>query len=346
MYLIIDGSSMLTTNYFGTLPRELVFAKTEEAKVALYPKIMQTSDGKYTNAVYTSLKQIFKMIQQQRPEGIVVVLDCTRNTFRREIYSEYKAQRSKTPAPLDEQFNTFAEVLSAIGIPVFYSNKYEADDLAGAIAKRLENAGKQCVLISGDKDYYQLVTSQTSLWRIVPGHAKKKYEKVYGINFNQYTSDNNLPTGIFETKLGDKIMIEDSLANLSPEQFVDYLAVAGDKADNIPGVHGVGSMTIIPLIQKYGSLDEIYKIIEEAEGNGESKQLATQWKTELGIKSSPINALLKNKQNAYLSQLLAKIKVDVDELPDNIHQYDLAIDRSNLDKVLQDYEFVSLKNMI
>ena len=346
MYIIIDGSSMLSTNYFGTLPREMLFAKTEEEKEKLYHKIMQSPDGKYTNGVFTSLKQILLMIKQQKPEGIVVVLDRSRNTFRRELYPEYKAQRGGTPAPLKEQFGTFEEVLKEIGIPVYSSDRYEADDLAGAIAKQLEQSGKNSVLISGDKDYYQLVSEQTSLWRIIPSTAKEKYEKVYGINFDEYTHINNLPIGIFETKYGDGVLAEGEVVDLNPEQFVDYLAVVGDKSDNIPGVDRVGPKSIIPLLKEYGSLDNIYSVIHFAEKSGKTKELAAEWKTKLGIKTSPINAFLKNEDNARLSQKLAKIETNVDEISDDVGEYQLRIDNSGLNRVIETYSMQSLRGYI
>lgn len=346
MYIIIDGSSMLSTNYYGTLPREMLFAKTEEEKEKLYPKIMQSPDGKYTNGVFTSLKQILTMIKHQQPEGIVVVLDRSRNTFRRELYADYKGQRGSTPAPLKEQFDTFAEVLSEIGIPVYSSDRYEADDLAGAIAKKLENADKQCVLISGDKDYYQLVSEKTSLWRIIPSTAKEKYEKVYGINFDTYTDEHNLPIGIFETKYGDGVLAEGEVVDLNPEQFVDYLAVVGDKSDNIPGVDRVGPKTIIPLLKEYGSLRNIYSVIHYAESNGKTKDLASEWKTKLGIKVSPINAFLKNEENARLSQKLAKIETNIDEIPGNVNTYALNVNRVGLENAIDRYAMDSLRALM
>jgi DNA polymerase-1 len=344
MYIIIDGSSMLSTNYYGTLPREMLFAKTDEEREKLYPKIMQSPDGKYTNGVFTSLKQILSMIEQQKPEGVIVVLDQSRNTFRREIYPAYKEQRGSTPAPLKEQFATFAEVLREIGIPVYSSERYEADDLAGAIAKQLESADKQCVLISGDKDYYQLVSPKTSLWRIIPSTAKGKYENVYGINFDEYTTTHNLPVGIFETKYGDGVLAEGAICNLMPEQFVDYLAVVGDKSDNIPGVDRVGPMTIIPLLKKYGSLYNIYSAINTAVQDNKIKELAAEWKTTLGIKTNPINAFLKNKDNADLSRLLAKIETDIDGLEQNICAYSLNINMNGLCNVIDKYAFESLRD--
>lgn len=334
---------MLSTNYFGTLPREMLFAKTETEKAKLYPQILHASNGKYTNGVYTSLKQILNIIQDYKPEGVAVVLDCTRDTFRREIYSDYKATRSNTPPPLKEQFDTFSRVLTAIGIPVFSSNEHEADDLAGAIAKNLESNGKKCILISGDKDYYQLVSQNTSLWRIVPTTAKKKYEQVYGFKFTDYYSTQSVPQGLFEIKFADKIMIENVLVDLTPEQFIDYLAVAGDKADNIPGVYGIGTMTIIPLLQRYGSLDGIYDVIQNS---ADTKQLAEQWKSELGIKKNPINAFIKDKDNAYLSRKLATIKTDIEFLPTDASAYNLSLNITGLAQVIQEYEFSSLKSYL
>lgn len=345
-YIIIDGSSMLSTNYYGTLPREMLFMKTEEERESLYHKIMQSPDGKYTNGVFTSLKQILLMIKQQKPEGIVVVLDRSRNTFRRELYPEYKAQRGSTPAPLKEQFETFEKVLGEIGIPVYSSDRYEADDLAGAIAKKLEGAGKQSTIISGDKDLYQLVTPNISLWRIIPSTAKEKYERVYNMNFDAYTATSNLPAGIFEVKYGDGVIAEGEIVDLMPEQFVDYLAVVGDTSDNIPGVNRVGPKTIIPLLKKYGSLHNIYSVIHFAEQNGKVKELAAEWKTKLGIKTNPINAFLKNEENAKLSQKLAKIETEIDEIPGDVDAYRLNASASGLENVIERYAMNSLREYI
>lgn len=346
MYIIIDGSSMLSTNYYGTLPREMLFAKTEEEREKLYDKIMKAPDGRYTNGVFTSLKQILNLIKAYNPEGIVVVLDASRNTFRREIYHDYKAQRGSTPYPLKEQFDTFADVLKRIGINVYSSDTYEADDLAGAVVKKLELFEKECVLISADKDYYQLVSPSTSLWRIIPSLAKAKYEKIYGINFDSYTKQNNLPAGIFETKYGDGTLAEGIIVDLTPEQFVDYLAVVGDKSDNIPGVNKVGPMTIIPLLKEYRSLNAIYQAIYDAQENNQIAQLISKWKNELGIKTNPINAFLKEKENAEISQSLAQIRTDIDWIPNDISAYSLSINSDALKAVIDEYAFGTLNKFI
>ena len=342
MFLIIDGSSMLSTNYYGTLPFEVLTAKTDDEKASAYNRIMQTSDGKYTNGVFTSIKQILKMLKYQRPEGIAVVFDKTRDTFRREIYPEYKGNRSETPHPLKEQFETLEQFLSDIGIPVYFSDEYEADDFAGSIAKKLESYGKECVLISGDKDYYQLVSPQTKLWRIVTGPQKAKYEKVYNIDFDEYTRVNNFPHGIFETCYGESIMTDGIEVDLLPEQFVDFLAVVGDKSDNIPGVDRVGPLTILPLLREYGSLDALYAEIHKADAEGKTKELAKQWKTDLGVKSNPINALLAGEDKARLSKKLALIKRDVDIIADHPCEYELNIDYDMFYSLAERYEMNSL----
>lgn len=346
MFLIIDGSSMLSTNYYGTLPFEVLVAKTDDEKSAAYNRIMQTSDGKYTNGVFTSVKQILKMIKYQKPEGIVVVFDKTRDTFRREIYPDYKGNRSETPHPLKEQFETLEQFLSAIGIPVYFSDEYEADDFAGSIAKKLESYGKDCVLISGDKDYYQLVTPHTKLWRIVTGPQKAKYEKVYGIYFDDYTRHNNFPSGVFETCYGESILTDGIEVDLLPEQFVDFLAVVGDKSDNIPGVDRVGPLTILPLLREYGSLEALYAEMHKAQEENKIKELAKQWKNDLGVKSNPINALLAGEDKAKLSKRLALIKTDVDTIADNPHEYELCVDYDMFYSLAERYEMNSLLDEI
>lgn len=344
MFLIIDGSSLLSTNYFGTLPLSVTMAKTDEEKTKHYNEIMQTSDGKYTNGVFSSLRTILTIIRDQKPEGVLVCLDASRDTFRREIYSEYKAQRTAVQSPLAEQFKTFNSVLSQIGIPTFFSPKYEADDLAGSLAAKIEKFGGSCVVLSGDKDYYQLVSDKTNFWRIVTTPAQPKYEKLYGIKFGEYSKDNNLPANIFEITQSTGLIADKEVVHLTPEQFIDYLAVVGDKVDNIPGVPSVGPSTIIPMLEKYGSLDGIYRTINEAILNHSEKELALEIKS-LGIRKNPIQTLIDNKDKADLSKQLATIDCSV-PMPGDLESYKLNINQSALEEVIKRYEFKSLQPFI
>ena len=126
--LLIDGSSLLTTQYYGNLPREILFAKSDEEKKKFYHKIMQTRTGIYTNAIYGFMRTLLKIIKEQKPAYIAVAWDKSRNTFRREIYSEYKGNRGETPKPLKDQFILCEELLEKMGIRQFMDDSFEADD--------------------------------------------------------------------------------------------------------------------------------------------------------------------------------------------------------------------------
>ena len=102
--LLIDGSSLLSTQYFGNLPREILYAKKQEEKEAWYHKIMMTSKGVYTNGIFGFLRYLFKIIKEQKPAYLAVAWDLTRDTFRRELYADYKGNRSETPEPCNRQY--------------------------------------------------------------------------------------------------------------------------------------------------------------------------------------------------------------------------------------------------
>ena len=155
--LLIDGSSLLTTQYYGNLPKEILFAKTEEEKKKHYYRIMQTKTGIYTNAVYGFMRILLKIIKEQKPGYLAVAWDKSRNTFRREIYSDYKGNRGETPVPLKDQFILCEELLQKMGIRQFMDDKFEADDFCGTLSKKFEKEIPVKILTK-DNDYLQLVT--------------------------------------------------------------------------------------------------------------------------------------------------------------------------------------------
>lgn len=161
--IIIDGSSMLVTAYYGNLPKALLFEKDPEKKKELYSQIMKNEHGRYTNALYVMCRTLDKIMAEQKPSHIAIVFDATRDTFRREIYPNYKGNRGETPEPLKEQFISAEKMLHEMGYPVFFSTEYEADDLAGSLAKRFESE-IPVRIITKDHDYLQLVTDNTLLW--------------------------------------------------------------------------------------------------------------------------------------------------------------------------------------
>lgn len=149
--LIVDGSSLLSTSFYATA-RDLLFAKTDEQKEFAYTKLMKSADGEYTNGVYMFFKTLLPLLENQNITHLAVVLDKSRNTFRREIDAEYKANRSETPYPLKSQFMLLTELLKEINIPVFSHNDYEADDFAGSICKKFEK-DISVYLHTKDEDY-------------------------------------------------------------------------------------------------------------------------------------------------------------------------------------------------
>lgn len=337
MFLVIDGSSMLVTNYYGNLPREIIFEKDEEKKKLYYPKIMHTSTGIYTNAIYGMLRTILKIVKEQQPQYMAIVFDKSRNTFRRELYADYKGTRKETPEPLKEQFVHMEEIVKRLGIQMLISDEYEADDLAGSVIKKFEGPDVQMRFLTKDHDYLQLVSQYTRGWMVQTKQdiADELFKK-YGISKNDKKAA-NLPDKVFEFTPQHVFQEE----GVYPENIIDLKGICGDTSDNIPGVKGVSSAAF-PLINEYGSLENIYKVIEECASEKERKELAKYWKEELGISRSPIKALLENKESAMLSKKLATIVTDV-KVPDKIEDYRYEIKEDILNSIIKELEFKSME---
>ena len=174
--LIVDGSSMLVTCYYANLPRDVMQAQSDEEKEKAYKRILQTRSGIYTNAVFGMLRIIKSILRFQKPDYMCFCFDLSRNTFRREIYKEYKAQRNETPSPLSLQFKLMEDVLEMLGFTVLYDKQYEADDLAGSVARKFEK-DVNTYLITKDHDYLQLVNEYTRVWMVQT--SDEKAEELY-----------------------------------------------------------------------------------------------------------------------------------------------------------------------
>ena len=178
MFLIIDGSSMLSSSYYGNLPKQILFAKTEEERAKHYDKIMHAADGTYTNGIFTMLRTVLKIIKNQKPDHIAFVFDKTRNTFRRELYVDYKGTRGETPLPLKQQFILAEEMLQEMGFPVFFSDEYEADDFAGSITEKFWQQDA-IVLMTKDADYLQLVSDERNVRAWMVQVSQEKADKLF-----------------------------------------------------------------------------------------------------------------------------------------------------------------------
>ncbi|MCO6429849.1 MAG: DNA polymerase I [Deltaproteobacteria bacterium] len=212
---------------------------------------LRTKDGFPTNALYGFTRMLLRLLHESDSQHVAVVFDAGRETFRTEIYKEYKANRSECPPDLLKQMPFFAEIATALGLPVLMQPGYEADDIIGTLAERLSNAGVECVIVSGDKDLMQLVGDQVSVWDTMKDA--------------RYDAD-----GV-KNKLG-----------VWPNQVTDYLGLTGDSSDNVPGLQGVGPKTAIQLIERYGGVEEI---LNNAEKIGQDTEIRNRKKLASLIES-------------------------------------------------------------
>lgn len=316
-FLIIDGSSLLSTCYYAVLPREIMFAKTEEEKEKHYDKILHASDGTYTNAVFGVLKTVVSVLKKQKPEYIAFVFDKTRDTFRRELYPEYKGTRSVTPQPLREQFILAEQLLADVGFQVLLGERFEADDYAGSLVEKFREE-IPVIVMTKDHDYLQLVSDehQVRAWMVQSKQEKadELYERHY-LPFGLQKQDLNLPEKVFEFTAAHVYSEE----GVWPEQIVDLKAIQGDSSDNIPGIKGVSSAAPL-LLNEYGTVEALYEVIHECGDDKKAvKELQDFWKNNLGITRSPYKALTKTGEEgelcgekaALLSKELATIKRDI-----------------------------------
>lgn len=312
--LIIDGSSMLATAYHALLPREIRDAKSEEEAAMYFDRIFQSKSGAYTNAIYGMSRQLLMLMKGWTPDYLAVAFDKTRETFRRRIYSGYKAKRLPTQAPLKEQFIRMEEILTECGIPVFISDNYEADDLAGTLTIMYKQ-DMEIVLVTKDRDYLQLVDDEHNVRVWAPEDPKVLEERRKN---NVYRLQSEADTQMFSEcsrhykQYTEEVVLEEK--GVYPVLIPDLKGIEGDGSDNIPGVKGVSSAAA-PLLMEYRGLSELYDAIDACHDDAKAeKELVEYWKEELGIKKSPLNALKKYRETAFLSKDLATIRTHCREV--------------------------------
>lgn len=241
------------------------FAIVFRAYYAFIRQPLVNSKGEETGAVFGFLNTILNLINRYDPAYLAVVFDSVGKTFRHEMYPEYKANREETPETLLAQIPVVFALLDAMNIPRFSMEGFEADDLLATFSVKFEEQIPVKV-VSGDKDLLQLVSENTHVIR--PG--KKN---------------------VLETEIDPERLLE--LMGVTAAQVVDYLALAGDSSDNVPGVRGVGPKTAVTLLQRYETLDNLYAALDAVEPPSLREKLRI------------------NKDNAFLSRELVKLKADV-----------------------------------
>ena len=335
MFLIIDGSSMLSSSYYGNLPKQILFAKTEEERAKHYGKIMHAPDGTYTNGIFTMLRTVLKILKNQTPDHIAFVFDKTRNTFRRELYADYKGTRGETPAPLKQQFVLAEEMFQEMGFPVFFSDEYEADDFAGSITEKFWQQDS-IVLMTKDVDYLQLVSDERNVRAWMVQVSQEKADKLFAA-YQVDKKRTNLPDKVFEFT---ETYIQGEYGLSSGNMVIDWKALAGDSSDNIPGVKGISDKSSIPLLNEYQTVEALYEALEE-EGSG----IEDFWKEFLGLRKGSYKKLTAPgaKESALLSKQLATIRRDI-PIAAQLSDFTCIPNREGFLKIVDRFGFQSLKD--
>lgn len=225
--MLIDGSSLIFRAFFA-LPN------------------LSNNDGVMTNGVYGFLTMYRNAFDKYKPDYVLVAFDRSSKTFRNDEYKDYKANRDKTPNELSYQFGILKDVLDSMGVKYTDLDGFEADDIVGTYARMAKEAGDEAVLITGDRDYLQLVDDNILVYLTKKGVSDTV----------EYTVD--------------KIKEE---YGITPKQLIDVKGLMGDKSDNIPGVDGIGEKRALEFIRKYGSIENLYDNIDDISGKKTKENL-------------------------------------------------------------------------
>ena len=306
-FLIIDGSSLFFRAFYA-LP------------------LLKTKRGLYTNAIYGFVMMVENAIEKIKPTHVAVCFDMKGKTFRSEIYKDYKGTRQKTPNELEQQWPLVRDILGHMNIKILESPVYEADDIAGTLAKLGSEEGFENYLLTGDKDYFQLVNSKTKVLFTRKGITDmdivtvEKIEEDYGIE---------------------------------PLEFIELKALMGDSSDNIPGIYGIGEKTGLKLVRQFHTLENLYDNIDDVSGKKLKEKLvdgkiAAFMSKKLGtiVRDVPIEESLDDlKKLDYdyekLSELYREFEFNsmLDRLPEEYR-------KEEVEEISQDnFEFVEIKDL-
>ena len=253
--LVIDGNSIINRAFYGIMGNQM----------------LMTTDGRYTNAVYGFLAILFKTLEDVKPDYMAIAFDLRAPTKRHLLYKEYKGTRKGMPDELAQQLPLLKDVLRAMNITIIEKEGYEADDILGTLATMASDANMEAVILSGDRDTFQLINQNINV--LIP-HSK---------------------AGKTETEIYNEDKIQE-IYGLEPKKLIEIKGLMGDTSDNIPGIPGVGEKTALKLIKEFGSIEGIY---EKVEAGGQDI-----------IKGALKEKVILNKEMAFLSKELGTIDIN------------------------------------
>jgi DNA polymerase-1 len=278
---------------------------------------LSNSSGFPTNALYGFLRMLIKLLSDPELKHVAIIFDAGRDTFRKEIYPEYKANREDCPEDLKQQMPYFREFSKALGLPLFEQVGFEADDIIGTFCEKLKHSEDcEVVVVSGDKDLLQLVEGNVTVWDTMKDR--------------RYDAD-----GVKE-KLG-----------VPPEKVVELLGLMGDSSDNIPGVKGVGPKTALQLLELFGDISQVIENTNSIRGN---KSIRGREKIAEAIELNHdllrlSRELVKIKKDVPVTLKLGDKELDLSSCDENSIIESLkrqAIDTALLTELTDKFEFSSL----
>ncbi len=279
--LLIDGSALLYRSFYAFIRNPLRNAKGEPTSVA-----------------YGVLQTLLPLLESKRPDRVAVVFDTAAPTFRHKVYADYKGHRPPIPKDLVAQIPRAREVIRLLGIPILEQEGVEADDLIGSLAKEAERDGATAFILTGDKDFFQLISQNIQV--LAPQNRGGELSTI------------------------DPVAVKERFG-VEPGEMVDLLALMGDASDNIPGVPGVGEKTAAQLIQRFHSVDELYRSLDSVDRPALREKLRS------------------HHDRAELSRRLVTIRAD---LPLDRHWWELErepIRVGELHRLMDELEFQTLK---
>lgn len=254
------------------------------------------SKGLNTSAIFGFTNVLDEILKKENPTHIAVCFDAPAATFRKDIYPEYKANRDATPEDIKKSIPYIKEILAAFKIPIFEQAGFEADDLAGSLAKKFSGSDFEIYLMTSDKDYLQLIDESIKMYKPRTRHR--------------------------DTLIVDVEKFKELYELESPIQYIDVLALAGDTADNVPGIPGVGEKTALKLLRQFHSVEGIYENIDKLKGKQKEK-------------------IEQNKDLVDLSKELVTIKIDI---PLDITEEELKIKEVDEQKITDLFTELEFRN--
>ncbi|HEY9673091.1 MAG TPA: DNA polymerase I [Waterburya sp.] len=285
LFILVDGHSLAFRSYFA-------FAKARGGG-------LRTKTGIPTSVCFGFLKSLLEVMGSEQPQAMAIAFDLGLPTFRHEADDTYKADRPDTPEDFIPDLKNLQELLGALRVPVLTSPGYEADDILATLGKQAIEQGYRVKILTGDRDLFQLIDPAKGISILYLSTDFLKRGRTPG------------PKEFGPEQVKEKL-------GITPEQVVDFKALCGDKSDNIPGVKGIGEKTAVQLLERFGSLKEIYAHLDEIKG-------AVKTKLETGKDDA--------EHSRYLAQLAFDAPVDIELEDAKLEGFDTAVLKPLLEKL-------------